>query len=184
MEQNNSQSLNQHWWVPNRVFLSMSIVVIALTVIMLVIAYPLLPANIPVHFNLTGFPYDTMTKSWWTVFFPAGLQIILTAFMWWLSKRPQYSNIPNSTTLQALPEPVRTKVKYLLAHLLVMTALLADLMFAYIAMAVVRVGIGLDTRLNSLVIFGLVGLLLVLIAMYTIWIRRLILSHRSVRITG
>lgn len=167
------------WRVPNRVFVALSLVVVALTWTMLIIAYPLLPAVIPSHFGFSGAADATTLKTWWRVFLPAMLQAVLVILMWWLSRHPEYSNLPTGLVIRLLPEPTQQLVKRLLAHLLVMTGLMVSLIMAYLSLGIVRVGLGDANLLNSWAIFGLVGLLLLTIGVYTGWLVTVTRPHQA-----
>lgn len=166
------QHIHGGWRVSDRVFVWLSWGVVLLTLLMLCIAYPALPTRIPSHFNAFGAVDASTQKSWWSVFFPVILQGVLSVLLYWLSRHPEYSNLPTSLPLRAVPEPAQSFIRRLLAHLLVMTNLITNLILAYIALAVVRVGLGETERLNAWVVFGLVGLLIALLSVYSIWIAR------------
>ncbi len=104
---------------------------------------------------------------------PGILQIVLVALTWWLSYHPQYSNLPTTITIKFIPEPTQSMVKKLLAHMLVMTGLVASLIMAYISLGTVQVALGLTNHLNSWAVFGLVGLLLFVVTGYTVWLVKL-----------
>lgn len=165
--------LHGGWRIPDRTFVILSCIVIVLTWTMLLVAYRDLPAQIPSHFNAAGVPDASTAKSWWAVFFPGLLQIGLTVLTTWLSRHPEYSNLPSSLPLRAVPEPMQSKIKRFIAHLIVMTGVLANLIMAYIALAVVRVGLGEATRLNAWVVFGLVAVLIGMLSVYSVWIARM-----------
>lgn len=168
------------WRVSNRVFLWLAVMVIILTWAMLIIAYPALPARIPGHFGLSGVPDAMVARSWWSVFLPGMLQIVLTAGLAWLSHHPEYSNLPIGLALRLVPEPAAGTIKRLIAHLLVMTSLIVDLIMAYISLAVIQVGLGLAERLNSWAVLSLTGFLLLLVIVYSIWVARLTRRSRSI----
>lgn len=167
------QASHPVWRVSNGVFLTLAAIVVGLTWVMLVLAYPSLPSQVPYHFDISGAADSLAEKTWWSVYFPGLLQVVLTMVLAWLARHPEYSNLPSSLPLRLVPEPAQSKIRHLIAHLLVMTALLVDLIMAYVALAVVRVGLGLTDRLNVWAIFGLVGLLLVVVTVYSVWIARL-----------
>lgn len=161
------------WRVPNSVFVGLSWLIVVLTWAMLLYVYSSLPSIIPTHFGFSGVADATATKSVWSVFLPAMLQIILVALTWWLSHHPQYSHLPTGLMINLLAEPARGIVKQLLSHLLVMTGLITSLIMAYLSLGIVRVSLSLTDRLNNWAILGLVGLLLLVIAVYSIWLVRL-----------
>ena len=173
MESFHTMRIHEGWRIPNSVFLTLSGVTIVLTWVLLMVAYPLLPANIPSHFGVDGAADAWSVKTWWSVFLPAMLQIVLTALTWWLSHHPEYSNLPSSLPLRAVAEPMQTKIRAILAHLLVMTGVLVNLIMAYVALAVVRVGLGEAAHMDSWLIFFLAGFLILLSLVYAIWIARL-----------
>lgn len=172
-------ALHPHWRVPDSVFRWFMVAVVILTWTLLILAYPILPAVVPQHFNFSG-AVDAMTvKTWWWIFMPGMLQLVITAAMWWLSYHPEYSNLPTSLPLRAVPEPLQTKLKALLSHLLVMVGVLTDLVFAYLAFGVVRVGLGEASSLNGWVLFGLAAGILFLTVVYSLWIARLLRSQTT-----
>lgn len=173
MQPESSAIRNIGWRVPNSVFIVLSWVVVALTWFMLLYIYSSLPSIIPTHFGWSGLADATSAKSIGSVFMPAILQLILVSLTWWLSHHPQYSNLPTGLTVNLLTEPTQGLVKRLLSHLLVMTGLVASLIMAYISLGIVRISLGLTDRLNNLAMLGLVGLLFLIIAVYSIWLVKL-----------
>ncbi len=168
------------WRVPNRAFLWLAVVVIVLTWAMLIFAYPALPTKIPGHFDIHGGPDALVARSWWVVFLPGILQIVLTAGLAWLVQHPEYSHLPTGLALRLVPEPAQGKIRRLIAHLLVMTGLIVDLIMAYISLAVIQVGLGLTDRLNVWAVGGLTGFLLLLVIVYSVWVARLTRPVRPV----
>lgn len=172
MEPNIEPPHHLRWRVSDRTFLVLSLVVIVLTWTLLIVAYPYLPTSIPGYFGFNGRPDAMVDRTWRAAFFPGLLQLVLTAVTWWVSRHPQYSNLPTRVRLHDLPESTQVRVKQLLAHLLIMTGLIANLILAEIALAIVRIGLGLTERLNTVAILGLVVLLLTLVTGYSVWISR------------
>lgn len=168
--------LSLRWRVPDLTFIVLSILVVALTWTMLLIAYPDLPSTIPSHFGFSGRPDATAVKSWWLVFFPGMMQIFLVGLTWWLSRHPQYINLPSTLTIKLLPEPTRSQVKSLLAHLLVMTGLITSLIMAYISLGTIQVSLQMAEGLNTWAMFSLVSLLILMIVIYTVRLNRLVRS--------
>lgn len=165
--------LHAGWRINDGTFISLSIATIVLTWTLLMVAYPILPSTIPTHYGFSGLPDAQTTKSWWSVFFPAVLQVVLTGLTWWLSRHPEYSNLPSSLPLRVVPEPTQTKIRRIIAHLLVMTGVLVNLIFANISLGMVRISLGLADRLDSWVVLGFVAFLLFLMVVYSVWMARL-----------
>jgi hypothetical protein len=173
MQSESSLITNIGWRIPNSVFIVLSWLVVALTWTMLLYVYPSLPSTIPTHFGFSGLADAASAKSVGNVFLPALLQLILVSLTWWLSHYPQYSHLPTGLMMNLLTEPTKGLVKRLLSHLLVMTGLVASLIMAYISLGIIRVSLGLTDRLNNFAVLGLVGLLLLIIAVYSIWLVKL-----------
>jgi uncharacterized membrane protein len=163
----------ERWRIPNVVFVTLTWVVVGLTWTLLIVAYSALPERIPSHFGFSGLP-DAMThRTWFTVLLPGMIQAAMAGLTWWLSRHPEYSNLPSTLTITALPEPAQSTVRHLLSHMIVMTGLIASLIIAYLCLGIVRVGLGITDRLDTWVILGLVGFLIALIAAYTVWLARI-----------
>lgn len=176
MQEAQQQVLHGGWRVPDGVFRALSVLIVIATWSLVVLAYPLLPSTIPSHFSFNGVVDATTVKSWWSVFMPAILQIVLTALLWWLSYHPEYSNIPTSLTLRAIPEPLQTTIKRILSHLMVMVGVLTNLIFAYVSLAIVRVGLGEAKGMGAWTVLGLTAGILALSIAYAVWINRLLQS--------
>lgn len=172
------------WRVPNRVYAGLAIAVVVLTWAMLLMAYPLLPNRIPMHFSLSGVVDGWATKRWWLVFLPAIFQSLLVPLTIWLGRHPEWSNLPSRRRFHELDERAQGLVTILLAHMLVMIGLIASLVMAHIALAMVRVGVGLADRLNSWVLVGLTVLLLSILGAYTYWLRQVITRTTAVASTA
>lgn len=166
--------LHLGWRVPDNVFRVLSVLIVVCTWTLVLIAYPLLPSIIPSHFTFNGAVDATTAKSWWSVFMPAILQIVITVLMWWLSYHPEYSNIPTSLTLRAVPQPLQSTIKKILSHLMVMVGVLVNLIFAYVSLAIVRVGLGEAVTMDAWAVLGLTAMILVMSIMYAVWIHRLL----------
>lgn len=171
------------WRVPNRLYAGLAILVVALTWVMILIAYPLLPSRIPMHFALSGEVDGWATKRWWLVLLPAIFQSLLVPLTIWLGRHPEWSNLPSRRRFHELDEQAQRLIRILLAHMLVMIGLIASLAMAHISLAMIRVGVGLTDRLNSWVLIGLTVLLLTIIGAYTFWLRQVIAAaeKRSAR---
>lgn len=161
------------WRIPDRAFFALSYLVIGLTIGFLIYLYPSLPSPIPTHFGISGEPDAFTPKSIWSVFFPAMMQLLLTLGLSVLYRYPRYSNIPGTMLIDMAPEPVRQQLFRLIRHSLVMTILVMDLIFAYIALAIVSTALGIEARLNVVMMSVLVSLLIIINIVYTLWLYRL-----------
>lgn len=70
----------------SRMALWCTIVVIGVQIILALVAYPFLPAQVPTHWNAAGQINGYMPK-WPGVLFPAGASIVLTVFLWGIVAR-------------------------------------------------------------------------------------------------
>lgn len=158
--------------IPDRVFAVLAIVVLVLTWALLIWAWPMLPERIPTHFGISGQPDGWSDKNFWSVFIPVLLPTILGAVFLWLYRSNQSFNIPSSVRLKDMPEPEKTILTKLGRHLLTMLYVLFTLIFAYLSLAIVSVGIGARAGLSSGVMLGLTAFLLLVVATYTFWMAK------------
>lgn len=159
--------------IPDKVFATLAVVVLLVTWVMLMWAWPILPDRIPTHFGAGGMPDAWGQKSFWNVFILASLPTLIGILFGWLYRHPMYSNIPSSVLLSVMPEPERTTIIRLIRHLLVMIYMIMTLLFAYVSLAVVSGGLAGTARLNPWLIFGLVGFLLLVAGTYTVWMAKI-----------
>lgn len=164
---------HERWRVPDRAFFILSGLVIALTVGMLVYAYPYLPERIPTHFGFSGAPDAWNAKSIWVVFFPAMIQVLLTVGLSLVYRHPRFASIPGTMLVELAPEPVRQLFWRLIRHSLAITIVLMNLLFAYVGLAIVTTGLELERGLNGWIMFGIVALLLIVQIVYSVWFYRL-----------
>lgn len=159
--------------IPDRVFFVLAGVTIGLTWLTLIWFYPSLPAAIPTHFSVTGQPDVFTSRTWWTVFFPGLLQLILSLGLGLLYWKPRYANIPGTLLLDLFDEPTKAAVIRLIHHSLVITMVLMNLIFAYLALSMVMVAFGVGATLNGWLVGGLVVLLVLVNIVYAVWTYRL-----------
>ncbi len=165
--------LHEGFRVPDKVFWWLAILVNILTWGLIGYFYSSLPTRVPTHFGPAGLPDAYAQKTFWTVFLPALTQSGIILLISWVYRHPQYSNIPSSLPLMAVPEPWKTRITMIMRHMLVMVTVLVNLLFAYVALGVLTTAFGLKNGLNNLVIGGLLTFLLFLISVYAVWLYRL-----------
>ncbi|MBI2984640.1 MAG: hypothetical protein HYY50_03380 [Candidatus Kerfeldbacteria bacterium] len=161
------------WRVPDGVFTALGVVAMATTWFLLIYFFQDLTATVPVQFMLTDQLSGYLRTSWWLYFLPGWLQLVLGALVWWLYRRPEYTNIPTSFLLPLVPDPLGRQIRQVIRHVLVMSWLLVNLLLAYGSLGMVTVGLGLATRLQAWPVYGILLLLLVVIGFYGWWLSRL-----------
>ncbi len=167
--------------VPDKVFWVLAGLVVGLTWGMLWYVYPLLPATLPGHVGLAGRVAADNTKSLSLVFFPAIVQAVLTLALAWFWRHPQYAHLPHRRESQGLSDTTTTTmIDHLIRHSLVMTVVLIDLIFAYLALLTVNRNLGLSLNQPIWSIIGLAVLLLTVNVVYAVWISRLSRSGPTV----
>jgi uncharacterized membrane protein len=165
--------------IANNILVIIALLVVGLTWAMMIYFYPQLPNAILTHFDVRG-AVDSMTaKSWWSVYFPGMLQIILTTLLWWLSRHPEFSHLPTGLVIRLIPEPTQTKVRALVSHSLIMTMVLIDLIMSYLALAVITTGLDIGGRMNGWFILVLTGLLILINVIYAVWVGRLVRTSQT-----
>lgn len=167
--------------VPDRVFAWLSALVMLMTWALVIWAYPDLPERIPSHFGANGQPDGYSNKSFFSVAFPAILQLLLNGLFFWIYRRPQYASIPSTVLISLMPEPLRGNLFRLIRHMVVVMAVLINLLFAHISLATIGVAFQVTTGLNGWLVGGLIGLLLSYSIFYSVWMYRLVKSSHSVQ---
>ncbi len=168
----------QRFRIPDRIFWILAVVVLTVTVVFLVVAYPLLPPHFPGHLGPDGQVDRWTDRTWWSVFFPSFMQAIAILGLGWLYRHPRFSNIPGSALIDLAPEPIRGILFRVLRHLIVMTVVMLNLIFAYIALLMVATAFGIDRPVNAWILGSLIGLMICITIVYTIWLYRIARSAR------
>lgn len=166
------------WRIPDRVFFGLGVAVTLVTAGFLLYVYPALPDVIPTHYGLGGQSDATAAKNVWTVFFPVFIQVLVTTGFALLYRYPRFASIPGTVLVDLAPEPVRSLLFRLIRHSLVITLVLMDLIFAYIALTQVSTAVEASQGINAWIIAFLIGLLTFVNVVYTVWFYRI---GRSVR---
>lgn len=164
--------IHEGFRVPDRAFWALAIVATVLTWTSLIIVYPLIPNPMPIHFTFTGQPDSWQVKSWFLVFLPAIIQVAELLLMSWVYRFPQYANMPTSMALTLIPEPWKSRLTALMRHMIVMIAVIVTLIFAFISHLLITDTFQLSVRPSLWWIIGLVGVLFVIIIVYTLWLYR------------
>ncbi len=174
---------HHHWvepvHIPNRIFLVLSWVIILATFLFAAKEYSNLPSQIPTHFGFNGLPDDWHTKSVWWVFFPVIIQFVLTTGLSILYRHPKYANIPGTMFITLLRPKDRDLLFWLVRHMLVITMVLMNALFAYITIVTVTSSYGDSSGLNPWMLFGIIALLLLVTMAYSAAAVRL--SHRIIK---
>lgn len=174
MPETADQRLAISFRVPDAAFLTLAALVVLGTWGLLWYVYPQLPSPLPTHINAAGMVNSTSPKTWGLVFFPAIVQTGLTILLTWFWRHPQYSHLPGSVLLNLAPTPLRQPIVRIIRHSLVMTLLLIDLVFAYVALIMTNLGLGLPVHGQEWTLVGLVGLMVGLNIVYAVWVKKLV----------
>ncbi|MBI3573254.1 MAG: DUF1648 domain-containing protein [Candidatus Kerfeldbacteria bacterium] len=158
--------------IPDKIFWGLNVLVLALTLVGLALLYSSLPSALPAHFGFKG-QVDAWTTDRLSIFLPSALQVVFTALFVWLYHHPEYSSIPGSIMLRLLADRRRQLITSILRHVLVITAVVVNLLLAYVTFGGMSVALGLSAGLNLAMLSFLFGLILVIHLVYGVWLYRL-----------
>lgn len=159
--------LTSRIYISDKVFAGFSGLFILVSWAMAVWAYADLPPQIPTHFGFSGLADDWSTKTFWSVFMLPIIQLLMAGLLAWAYRHPQYSNIPSTVVIMALPEPERSFMFQLIRRMIVVVGLIVNVLMAQIMLGIVSVGFGVSDHLNSWIIIAFVIMLLFIVARYT-----------------
>lgn len=165
--------------VPNHVFLTLAWIIAGATLVFAIIQYPLLPNQIADHFGTDGTPDSFAAKSLGLFFLPVIFQFVLTVLFTILYRHPRYANIPGTLILDLLPPEPREQMYWLVQHMLVLTGVLMNALFAYLTIGIATTSLGDAQGLNPAMLYLLVGLLLFVSMAYAIATTKF--AHRILR---
>lgn len=160
--------------IADRIFAWLGVVLILISWGIALWAWPDLPIRIPTHFGPSGVPDAWSEKNFWSVFLLPIIQVGISALLWWCYRHPQYSNIPSTMVIMALPEPTRSTMFRLIRRMLVITLVLVNLLMAHIVLASVSVAFRVSDRLNPWLMLFFVVILFSILARYTIAMYRIV----------
>lgn len=124
-----------------------------------------LPAQIPIHFGLSGTPDAWAAKSIIYVFLiPTILLVMLLVFLL-LYRYPQYSSFPTTLILMTVEEKKREHIFGIIRSMLTYTLLWTAILISYLQFTILATANGRTLGLSPYVMVGsLVVLFLILIA--------------------
>ncbi len=163
-----------HFQVPDRVFFTLTAVVVLVSAGFVLWAWPLLPTTLPIHFGWDGKPDAYADSKALTVLFPLAIQCLIALLVSWAYRHPNYFNYPTRRRLDTLSLPAQAALRVLARHLLAVVLLVAELLLAHIIEGVILVGLGQVGAPDPSILIFLVGFLLVSITVYSVWMRRII----------
>ncbi|MDO4280178.1 MAG: DUF1648 domain-containing protein [Peptococcaceae bacterium] len=146
-------------------FLALSGLILLASLVRLAMLYPGLPAEIPTHFNSAGEIDGTGGKG--SLIFLGAIDIIC-----WLSIVaggffPAAINVPVFLLKRPAEEIVRGS-----RVVLYLTAIVVDVLFWYLFENTAMIAHGQAAGLNNIIVFGFVGAIFVLFAIYFYWLWR------------
>lgn len=159
--------------IPDRVFHVFSWLVLLGTWAVLIYFYHDLPARVPIHFGFSGQPDGFADRSIWSVFGIGIIQLAITLLLLLVYRYPTYANIPGSLLLPMLPDGLRQMVIRLIRHMIVMISLLVNLTFATVSLMMISSAFGLAIRGLNWLLLVLLGWVILLATVYSIWMFRL-----------
>jgi uncharacterized membrane protein len=130
--------------------------------------YEILPATIPTHFGISGTPDAYSTKSIWMVFLVPIIQIAIYLLFVLIYRYPQYSNWPTTLILQTVEKTKREKIYDVLRSMMAWTLVIISLLFGYIQYAIIATANGRANGVLNYVMFGMLGVMLLLIVVVNI----------------
>ena len=158
--------------VPDRIFLSLSVLAWMATLVFTIWAWPQLPSTVPQHIDIHGQVDSRTAKTIFSVFGVSMVNILLGLGIAFSYLHPEYTNLPTDRRWRSFPEPLRSQVTMGVRHLLAMTCTWATLLLCCVQLDLISLGLGsADPRL-TIVLFGIVGLMLFSIGAYTILLTR------------
>lgn len=168
--------IKEKFRVGDNIFFLLGVLVISLTWAVTAWLYPELPGQIPTHFDWHGHPDAYGPGTWGAIFLPAILQIVIGLLLVAAYRWPRLANIPGPQGLSQMPEPYQSRTIWVVRHMVVMLFVLECLLLAYLNILVLASSLAITLPATSLIMTGLLGLLVVLIVVYGVWIHYLSLQ--------
>lgn len=164
--------MTKTWRIPNIVFWVLGLVVIGLTAVVSIYVYPSLPDRVVTHFDFRGTPDGFGQKSVW-VLLPLGIQGLLTLVLWFAYRHPAMMNLPMRVPISRVAEPWRGQITRVAKHMSSVLTVILNLLLAYVMLGVITVSFGFRDRLNVMMLYGILVLLVAVIGLYSFWIWKL-----------
>ncbi len=146
-----------------------------------IITWGELPAKVPVHFGFGGVPDRWAVKGFEIIFIylmPWIITVLLyavTYFLvpWMVKKHPGSVNIPNKEKFLALPAEQQRPVWICMNELMAAMCVMVNIIFCYLLHGTIAVATGRADKLDSALLFLLLGLLVAVLVFYTIRLLRI-----------
>lgn len=134
---------------------------------------------VPTHFNIAGEADAWSNKSVTSVFSLPIIHMLIVISLSFIYAKPQYTNFPISLALMTLKKNDRTKIFNISRELLAITLLWISIMFSYIQYGVVSMATNNPEKISSIFMEGMVASLLIIIAIYSIKMFKVVKEIRA-----
>jgi uncharacterized membrane protein len=159
--------------IPDAIFFVLASCVSLASYVVLALAYNSLPDLVPVHYGINGQVDAVTDKTFMSVFGIAFIHFSVSVLIMWLYSHPQYANIPGRVPLAKLPKKYRHSIEWIIRHMAMMMFVLVSLIFSYLALSGVVIGLNFARELNVLPLGALVFLLVTINGIYFVMINRI-----------
>ena len=131
-----------------------------------------LPEAIPTHFGMSGEPDAWSHKSLFYVFMVPIIQLIMYVAFLFLYEKPQYSDMPTTLLLTAMPKDAREHAFALIRTMLVGTSIWMAALFTYITYAMNASALSQLAGPSPIIMIALIVGLLAWLVWYTVKVYR------------
>jgi uncharacterized membrane protein len=131
-----------------------------------------LPNIIPTHFNISGQADDWNQKSIWYSFLMPFMQTLILGLMAFTYWKPQYSDMPTTLWLMTMEQHKRDHAFDLIRTMIVGISLWIGGLFTYMTYGMSVSALEKGAGLNSVLLFGWIGLMFVWLIWWTIKVYR------------
>jgi uncharacterized membrane protein len=164
------------------VFHILNVILLGLNAGNAIVSWGSLPAKVPVHFGFDGSPNRWADKGAEMIIIFA-MPFMITLFLyaiafllipWMVKNHPNGINIPNKEKVMSLPAEKQSLVWNLFGEMFSLIAVCVNALFLYMIYETVETALGITMRMHAVWIFPLMGLLIAVIAGYSVMMVRLV----------
>ena len=149
----------------DKILIGLSLLVLVVSLAHLGVVYPTLPETVPNHIGFNGEP-DGYGHRYELLIF-AAVEVACWVLLFICNFRPEGISLPKALVNRRPPEAVVVGTRYFLNS----TLLVVTLLVAYILESTIQIALG-TMGLSVAVIWGLVAVLIIIIAVYCYWLWR------------
>lgn len=148
-----------------------NVILLGVSWAMSIVAYPRLPSEIPVHFNLSGLPDTWSEKSRFLFFIPPVIQAIFFIGFFILARVSHLVYFPQKDKISTLPSEKKRIIFDIIKEFIFLVLIFFNLIFIHFQRSVILTAHQLTPGMDIFYFYSIFGIIFLLVLLYFLRIK-------------